>query len=154
MASVDVLIIGGGVIGLAVARDLARRKCTVLVLTRDAPGAGASATAAGMLEVHCPATMPPALAALCMHSRSLYSAWAQELHAETGFDIALDTSGTLALATSAEELAELSTQAAVTPGSRLLTREVWLRLEPHLAPDLSGVLELPDDLHVNPRRLY
>ncbi len=154
MANPDVLIIGGGVIGLTVARELTRRKHTVLVLTRDAPGAGASATAAGMLETYYPAPQPPALASLSAHSRSLYPAWARELHAETGYDIELNESGTLALAKNPEELAELSTQAAALPGSHLLTREAdWLRLEPYLAPGLAGALELPDDHHVNPRRL-
>ena len=45
----DVVVVGGGVIGLACAWRAAQRGLRVLVLERDTPGAGASGVAAGML---------------------------------------------------------------------------------------------------------
>ncbi|MBV9536103.1 MAG: FAD-dependent oxidoreductase, partial [Solirubrobacterales bacterium] len=47
--SFKVIVIGGGVIGLAVAWRLAQRGAGVVVLERDEPGRGASHVAAGML---------------------------------------------------------------------------------------------------------
>ena len=45
----DVIVIGGGAIGLAIARELASLKLSVLVIERDVPGQGTSRAAAGML---------------------------------------------------------------------------------------------------------
>lgn len=154
MAEPDVLIIGAGVTGLTLAHELARRGQRVLVVTRDAPGAGASATAAGMLEVHYPLDMPPALRTLCARSHALYPALARTLRDETGIEIGLDEGGTLALAESPAEQAELTAVARTVTTARLLTREAeWLALEPLLAPGFAAALELPDDHHVDPRRL-
>src|SRR5262245_56455721 len=121
MAEPDVLIIGAGVIGLTLARELSGRKLRVEVITRDAPGAGASATAAGMLEVHYPLDMPAPLRALCAYSRDLYPALARALREETGLDVALDTCGTLAVAATAAEREELVRAAGAIAGARLLT---------------------------------
>lgn len=96
MAEPDVLILGAGIVGLSLAHELARRGLAVHMVTRDAPGAGASATAAGMLEVHYPLDMAPDLRALCAFSRDLYPEFARALRAETGLDVALDLTGTLA----------------------------------------------------------
>jgi len=154
MAEPDVLIIGAGVVGLTLAHELARRGRRVQVVTRDAPGAGASAAAAGMLEVHYPLDMPPALRALCALSHARYPALARALHDETGVDIGLDDGGTLALAESPSERVELEAVARTLPRSRLLTREAeWQALEPLLAPGFLAALDLPDDHHVDPRRL-
>ena len=150
----DALVIGSGVVGLAVARGLARGGLSVGVLSRDLPGSGASSASAGMLEVHFPAPVPPELSALCLPSRARYGGFARELMEESGVDIELDLEGTLTLATSPAELTALREQSAAIPGSRLLADPaLWTAMEPGLSPDLSGALFLPDDHHVNPRRL-
>jgi glycine oxidase len=154
MAEPEILIIGAGVVGLTLAHELSRRGRQVHVITREAPGSGASATAAGMLEVHYPLTMPAVLRDFCVQSRALYPALAGALREESGIDIRIDECGSLALATSAEERREIEDAAAHLPGARLLRREAeWLALEPALAPGLAGALSLPDDHHVDPRRL-
>jgi glycine oxidase len=150
----DALVIGSGVVGLAVARGLARRGLSVEVLTRDQPGSGASSASAGMLEVHFPAPVPPELSALCLPSRAMYGDFTQALLEESGVDIELDLEGTLTLATDAAELTAMREQAAAIPGSRLLAdHPLWTAMEPALSPSLTGALFLPDDHHVNPRRL-
>lgn len=150
----DALVIGAGVIGLAIARDLARRGLAVRVVTRDAPGAGASAASAGMLEMHHPFPMPASLAAFCRFSGGLYPEWVRELKAETGVDPGRDECGTIALARDAAELADLKAQAAAFPGTTLFSRpEEWLKLEPRLPASLAGALWLPGDHHLDPRRL-
>ena len=150
----DALVIGAGVIGLAVARDLARRGLAVRVLSRDAPGAGASAASAGMLEMHHPFPMPPALAAFCRFSGGLYPEWVRALRDETGVDAGRDECGTLALAGNAAELDDLRAQAVAFPDTTLLANPGdWLKLEPRLPAALAGALWLEDDHHVDPRRL-
>ena len=139
---------------MAVAHRLAREGLSVEVLTRDMPGSGASSASAGMLEVHFPAPVPPELSALCLPSRAMYGNYARALLEESGVDIELDLEGTLTLATDAGELTALREQAKAIPGSRLLTEpRLWTAMEPGLSPALSGALFLPDDHHVNPRRL-
>jgi glycine oxidase len=150
----DALVIGGGVIGLAAARELARAGARVTLLTRDAPGAGTSRTAAGMLERHLPSDMPDALRALCELSNGLHPELAAALREETGADVGLDPTGTLGLATDAAEFAELRALARAVPGARLLEREAdWLALEPRLPRGLAGALALDDDHAVNAPRL-
>ena len=150
----DALVIGSGVIGLAVARELAHRGLSVEILTRDMPGSGASSASAGMLEVHFPAPVPPELSALCLPSRALYGNYARILRDESGVDIELDLEGTLTLATTADEFIALQEQSKAITGSQLLeTPPSWTKMEPGLSPSLSGALFLPDDHHVNPRRL-
>jgi len=150
----DVLVVGAGVIGLAAARELVRRGLSVRVVTRDAPGAGASAASAGMLEMHHPFPMPPALAAFCRMSGTMYPEWASGLRTETGVDPGRDECGTVALARDAAELKDLEAQAAAFPETRLMSRaEEWRALEPKLPGSLAGALWLPDDHHLDPRRL-
>jgi len=154
MALPDVLVVGAGVIGLSTARELSTRGCRVTVVSRDEPGSGASAVSAGMLELHYPHPIPEPLVPLCEYSRSLYDGLARDLRAETGMDISLDTSGTIAVALSMEEASGLEAQAAAIPQSRLLPDpEEWKELEPGLGPGIRAALLLPDDHHVSPRRL-
>jgi hydrogen cyanide synthase HcnC len=51
MKAPDVLIVGGGVIGFAVAYELARRKVKVVLLDKDLPGRATSASAGGLWPV-------------------------------------------------------------------------------------------------------
>lgn len=154
METTDAVIVGAGVIGLSVARELSRLGLKVTVITRDEPGSGASSASAGMLEVHFPAPIPAPLAVLCDSSRPLYDSLAGELKAETGLSIGLDESGTLCLAVDAGQKEELRSQHDSIRGSRFLTKpEEWTGVESGARPDLAGALFLPDDHHVDPRLL-
>src|ERR1700682_199339 len=106
--TVDVAIIGGGVIGLALARALAQRGMRdVLLLERSSLGAEASSAAAGMLAPQAEADCADDFFRLCCQSRDLYPTFAQALYEETGIDIELETSGTLYLAFTEEDESEL-----------------------------------------------
>src|SRR5262245_35494739 len=95
----EVVIIGGGVIGLAIARVLARRNVRdVCLLERGGLGSEASAAAGGMLLPQVEADGHDDFFALACRSRDLYPSLAVELRDETGIDIELDTTGTLYLA--------------------------------------------------------
>ncbi|PSB34444.1 glycine oxidase ThiO [Stenomitos frigidus] len=96
MAAVShVLIIGGGVIGLAIALELRLRGAAVTVLTRDFAEA-ASQAAAGMLAPQAEMIPPGAMREFCLRSRSLYPGWTQKLETLTGLPTGYWACGILA----------------------------------------------------------
>src|SRR6185295_7852403 len=94
----DVAIVGGGVMGCAVALRLAQRGLSVTVVERGIPGAEASSAAAGILGPQMEATGPGPLLELGLRSRALYPALASELKEATGIDIGYVKSGVIAVA--------------------------------------------------------
>jgi thiazole synthase len=79
----DIFIIGGGVIGLAIAVELKLRGATVTVVTRDFKQASTLA-AAGMLAPQAEAIPASPMLELCLRSRSLYPEWIHKLEQLTG----------------------------------------------------------------------
>jgi len=154
----DVAIIGGGVIGLAVARALALRGVReVLLIERDSLGAESSSAAAGMLAPQAEANRAHEFFYLTCKSRDMYPAFAAALLEETGIDIELDTTGTLYLAFTehdAEELQkryEWQTEAGL-PIDKLSATAVR-QLEPAINEDVRLALKFPLDTQVENRRL-
>ena len=94
----DVAIIGGGIMGSAVALRLCQRGIGVTVIERGIPGAEASSAAAGILGPQMEAEGPGPLLELGLKSRALYPALAAELRELTGIDVGYDRSGVLAVA--------------------------------------------------------
>ena len=80
----DVLVLGGGIIGLACARELALRGLRVEVVERLPHGAEASLAAAGMLSPLGEATAPGPFLDACRASRDLWGPWVAALEGETG----------------------------------------------------------------------
>src|SRR4030095_12545643 len=108
MHSAETVIIGGGVIGLAVARALALRGATdICLIERAALGMEASHAAAGMLAPQAEADSRDDFFDLTCQSRDLYPNFAAALREETGVDIQLDQTGTLYVALNEEDKAEL-----------------------------------------------
>ncbi len=104
MAISDVLIVGGGVIGLSIARELYRRGVDkITILERGTVGREASYAAAGMLAPNLENDTHDDFYDLCAASCALYPEFASELLAETGVDIELERSGTLYLSFSEED---------------------------------------------------
>ena len=102
----DVIVIGGGVIGLSIARELAGRK-SVLLLDRGATGQGTSRAAAGMLTPLSEADDQGPFFQLSRASLGLYDRFIEELTKESGLDVAYSTEGLLCLASSEESAATL-----------------------------------------------
>jgi len=90
----DVIIIGGGIIGLSLALALKKRSASVLVVERGEPGREASHAAGGML-VDCQLETPPAFEALATASAQLYPEFAHELEVESGMKVDLRDNGTI-----------------------------------------------------------
>jgi glycine oxidase len=90
----DVIIIGGGIIGLSLAIALRKRGATVLVVERGQPGREASHAAGGML-VDCGIETPSVLQPLATASARMYPEFAQELQFESGMHVDLRDHGTI-----------------------------------------------------------
>lgn len=94
MKSWDVIIVGGGIIGLSLAIALRKRGAQVLIVERGEPGHEASHAAAGML-VDCPDETPAALQALATASARMYPEFVLELQDESGIHVDLRDQGTI-----------------------------------------------------------
>lgn len=152
-----VVVVGGGVIGLAIAWRAAARGMTVTVVD-PAPGQGATGVAAGMLapvtEVHYG---EQALLVLNLDSAARYPAFVAELEADSGLATGYRESGTLSVARDADDLVALEELVVYQRGlglgvERLRSRELR-RLEPTLAPTVRGGALVAGDHQVDPRRL-
>ncbi len=156
--SSDVLVIGGGVIGLSLAWRARERGMSVTVLERDMLGSGTSRIAAGMLAPVTEAEFGEAgrrVLELGLRSAELWRSFAEQLQAASGVDVGLLPTGTLVLARDEDEARELERQVAFREGlglrtSRLRGSEARER-EPALAPSTRLALEAPDDHSVDPR---
>ena len=107
MTHPDILVLGGGVIGLACARELALRGLRVEVVERLLAGSEASLASAGMLSPlgDLPAAGP--FLDACRTSRDLWGPWVAALESETGLTVDYDTSGGLWVALDEEDEADL-----------------------------------------------
>jgi glycine oxidase len=153
----DVLVIGGGIIGLVTAWRAAQRGLATAVVDPE-PGGGAAQVAAGMLaavtELH---TGEQTLLALNLESARRYPEFAAELTAVTGHDLGYRRCGTLAVALDADDRAQLrelhflQRQSGLDP--EWLSGRECRRLEPMLAPGVRGGLRVDGDHQIDPRRL-
>jgi glycine oxidase len=153
----DLVVIGGGAIGLATAWRAASAGLRVTLLDPD-PGHGASWAAAGMLapvtEVHY-GELP--LLALNLASNGLWPSFAAELTELTGHDIGYRRTGTLMVARDTDDLAVLDRLLAYQRAhdlevERLSSRECRQR-EPRLSPRIRGGMLVPGDHQVDNRAL-
>ncbi|MGA8200182.1 MAG: glycine oxidase ThiO [Candidatus Sulfotelmatobacter sp.] len=94
MKNWDVIIIGGGIIGLSLSLELRKNGASVLVLERGEPGREASHAAGGML-VDCGLETPAALQSLATASARMYPEFAHELEVESGMKVDLRDQGTI-----------------------------------------------------------
>ncbi len=81
----EIIIIGGGVIGLATAIELRLLGAEVTILCKDV-NAAAGRAAAGMLAPQAERIPPGAMRDLCLASRALYPEWIRKIEAISGVD--------------------------------------------------------------------
>jgi glycine oxidase len=154
----DVAVVGGGIIGAAVAWRLATAGATVTVVD-PAPGYGATRAAAGMLapvtELHYGEER---LLRLNLASARRYPDFVAELEAATGADVGYRRAGTVVAAWDVADLAALrdlvGLHASLGLTSQLLTARELRALEPAITPGLPGGLFAADDHAVDARRLH
>ncbi|MGA2925864.1 MAG: glycine oxidase ThiO [Solirubrobacteraceae bacterium] len=158
-AASDVIVIGGGVIGLAVAWRACERGLRAVVLERGRPGHATSWLGAGMLAPIAEANARERrLLALGLESARMYPAFVTELQAASGReDVGYLRCGTLLAARDADEAQALERELALRASFGLrvarLRASAARRLEPALAPTLRLALDVPDDHAIDPRKL-
>ncbi|WP_445524151.1 glycine oxidase ThiO [Streptomyces cyslabdanicus] len=153
----DVLVVGGGIIGLVTAWRSAQRGFATAVVDPE-PGGGAAQVAAGMLaavtELH---HGEQTLLGLNLASARRYPDFAAELTELTGHDLGYRRCGTLAVALDADDRAHLrelhDLQRRSGLDSEWLSGRDCRRLEPMLAPGVRGGLRVDGDHQIDPRRL-
>lgn len=154
----DVLIVGGGIIGLSLARELHQKKIgKITILERGQIGREASHAAAGMLAPHAETEKLDDFYQFCRQSITLYSTYARDLFEETGIDIELDKSGTLYLAFTEKDFEEITRRfrwqkSAGLEVERFSARETR-QIEPFVSPDVLASLYYPTDWQVENRKL-
>jgi glycine oxidase len=155
----DVVVVGGGAIGLSIAWRAARRGLRPVVLDRGRAGHGTSHYAAGMLAPVAEVTPgEEPLLELGLRSARLYPRFIAELVEAAGVaSVGHTTAGTLLVARDADEAEALERELALRhrfglPVERLRASEARRR-EPGLAPALRLALDVPGDHAVDPRML-
>lgn len=154
----DVLVAGGGLVGLSVAWRSAQRGLSVTVVD-ESPGTGASYAAAGMLAPVTEAAYgEESLLRLCLASLERFPAFVAEVERASGLDVGLRTTGTVVVGFDPDDMAALDEllgyqQELGLPVERLTPRQAR-RLEPALTPRLRGALHVAGDHSVDGRALH
>jgi glycine oxidase len=157
-ASPDVIIIGGGVIGCAIARQLALHGAgRVVVVERGQPGGEASGAAAGVLAVASSRAPRGVLFELKRASAALFPALAAELREETGIDVEYSSAGLLDLAFTSRDAEQLDSLAARRREQgfavELLDAERVRARHPEVNPAVRRGAWFADDRAINSTRL-
>jgi len=138
----DVVIIGGGVIGLSLAWRLRKSGVSVLVVEKGEPAREATHAAGGMIA-HCAPENPPQLHAMIAASARMYPAFVEELRAGAFESPDLRRDGTIAFLAQGEQ--------PLCDGVRAISETELLELEPLVTPRERAHF-LPE-CSVDPRKL-
>ena len=143
----DVIVIGAGIIGCAVACELGRRGASVRVIESRSVGSGATQASAGILAPYTEADRPGPLRTLCAESLGLWDGFVARAVADSGRDVLYERTGTLEVVTDEASLQRLEqTRAALASAGvecRLLTAREARAAEPSLGVAVAGALLVP-----------
>jgi glycine oxidase len=143
--SADVIVIGGGIIGCAIARELARRGSHVDLFEGRTIAAGATRASAGILAPYIEAHERGPLFELTVRSLALYDEFVSSVAAESGTLIDYRRCGTLEIAADDRAAEPLQARAslAASDGLEWLSPDGARRLEPDLPESIAGALLSP-----------
>lgn len=149
-----VAIVGGGIIGLAIALELRRSAVEVVVFDKSAPGTEASRAAGGMLAPQKEAHGPGAFLELCLRSRTIWPAFAARVAELSGHPSTYLESGILLSAFNDAEVhwldATAAWQRACSLRVELLTGDEARAQEPLLSDQVLSAAWFPDEHQVDP----
>jgi glycine oxidase len=153
----DVVVIGGGLVGCATARALARDGARTVVLERGRVGGEASSAAAGMIAPQAESDGPGPLLDAGIASRRRYPRFVAALVEESGIDVEYRRDGIVYVALGRTAAARIARrmrwqQAAGLRVAALSTREARRRI-PVLSARVHAAVHFPDDHRVNSERL-
>jgi glycine oxidase len=154
--STDVVVVGGGIIGLSVAWRARARGLSVTLLDRGPLASAASHVAAGMLAPVTEAQSGElALLGLGIRSAALWPRFAAELEEISGLSVGYRPCGTIVVAGDRDQAEALERERVLRARLGLEVRRLLpsaaRQLEPALAPTIRAALEAPDDHAVDPR---
>ena len=154
----QVAVVGGGVIGLSCAFELARRGKSVTVIEREETGFGASTVAAGMLAPSSEIEMTPApVVELQLDSLKRYPRFIADIEAASKLPCGYRDNGTLWVSRHRDDELELDHLCAIQNDrgmtARRLTGRELRRIEPYLSPRAVGGLLVETDHQVDTRKL-
>jgi glycine oxidase len=146
----DAVVVGGGVIGCAVAWALARDGLAVTLLERGELAAQASGAAAGMLTPSPEASDDGPFLRLARASLALFPGWCEAVREGSGVDPELEASGSLHVARAPEEAEQIRERARrlATPGAEWLDAQAAREAAPGLSEAIHGALWSPGDANV------
>src|SRR5262245_63216469 len=102
----DIIVIGAGIVGCAVAEELARRGASVEIVDERPVGMGATQASAGVLAPYIEARDNSPLLDLTVRSLSLYDVFLERVTADSGIAVPYRRTGTLDVAVDEQELRE------------------------------------------------
>ncbi|MBE9167432.1 glycine oxidase ThiO [Pleurocapsales cyanobacterium LEGE 06147] len=139
----EILIIGGGVIGLAIAVELKLRGAIVTVVSRDF-GQAAGQAAAGMLAPMAEEIVCEPMLDLCLKSRWLYPEWIRKLEELSGVNTGYWPCGILA------PVYELPSSTPAANSSKIwLERKAIELYQPGLGTEVVGGWWYPEDAQID-----
>ena len=146
-----IVIVGGGVIGMLTARELARAGVRVTVIERQTPARESSWAGGGIISPLYPWRYLDSISELADYSQQAYPALAEQLHRDTGIDPELEPSGLMVIAPDEERMAVAWARRRDKP-LELIDAASAASLEPAFAAKPASAIWLPDVHQVrNPR---
>jgi len=140
----QVVVIGAGIVGCAVAYELARRGLRVRVIDRREVGQGATQASAGVLAPYIEAPDRRPLLDLTTRSLDLYDEFVAGIVEDSGAAVQYARTGTLEVAAGPHDMARLESIRAACEargiGAELLDAGAVRQVEPQLAPAVHGGL--------------
>lgn len=144
MESVNVIVIGAGVIGAAIASGLARRGALVTVIDMRGPGRGASQASAGLLAPYTEARSETPLLKMAVRSLALFDDFVAAACAGSGRSVEYTRTGTLEVALTDDDVGRLRASKAWldTTGveSEWMDASSAREFERAITPDVRGAL--------------
>ena len=153
----EIAVIGGGIVGLAIALGLTRNGHQVVVLDERDTAFRASQGNFGLVWVQGKGDTLPEYAAISRQSARLWRALADNLQETTGIDIQLQQKGGLFFCMTPQELdsrqrmlQQMQHAAGGDYPFQVLDLKQLQELEPEAGPEVAGATLGPEDGHVNP----